>query len=226
MFDLYSKIEQCSIHRYDFLFQGAHFMARRSDHTREELREMALRAARDIVKDEGIQKLTTRAVAKRIGYSVGTLYVIFENVDDLKFALNALNLSELRAKMIDATSQISDPAERLMAMGHFYLDFGLASPSLWRLMFEHQLPGDDPIPEVITRETDALFKLVLTAIIELLPASGQAGARNVAAAFWSALHGITHLVITDKLQLAHIESSHEVLDCQMQLLINGLQAGI
>ncbi len=198
-------------------------MARRSDHSREELREMALKAARNIVKDEGIQKLTTRAVAKRIGYSVGTLYVLFKNADDLKFELNALNLAELRSRMIDATSQISDPAERLMAMGHFYLAFALASPNLWRLMFEHQLPDNMSLPEVITQETDALLGIVLAAFVELLPETAPEQAANVAAAFWSALHGITHLVITDKLHLAHVDSAHDVLTCQMQLLIKGLE---
>jgi AcrR family transcriptional regulator len=208
------------------LFKGANIMARRSDHTREELREMALKAAREIVKDEGIQKLTTRAVAKRIGYSVGTLYVIFKNVDDLKFGLNALSLAEMRTRMVEATDQIVDPAERLMAMGHFYLGFGLASQSLWRLMFEHQLPGDEPIPEVITRETDALLVLVRTAIKEILPAASTEEVTKVAAAFWSALHGVAHLMVTDKLHLAHVDSAHDVLTCQMELLIKGIKLGI
>jgi AcrR family transcriptional regulator len=196
-------------------------MARRSDHSRDELRAMALKAGRDIVREEGVQKLTTRAVAKRIGYSVGTLYLIFKNADDLKFAINAGTLEELRNRLSKAVETITDPEQRLRSMAQYYLDYGLASPNLWRLMFEHQLPGDEPMPEVITQQTDALIEIISDSIQELVPAYKDNELKSVAAAFWAALHGIAHLVITDKLSLSHVESAHQVLDTQMQIFISG-----
>ena len=44
-------------------------MARRSDHTRDELRRMALDAARAIVEEDGLRGLSTRRLAKAIGYT-------------------------------------------------------------------------------------------------------------------------------------------------------------
>ena len=44
-------------------------MARRSDHTREQLHRMALAAARAIVTKEGLRGLSTRRIAKKLGYS-------------------------------------------------------------------------------------------------------------------------------------------------------------
>ena len=76
-------------------------MARRSDHSREELRAMALKAGREIIMEQGVKNLTTRAVAKRMGYSPGTLYMLFENADDLKFAINVGTLVELRHRLDD-----------------------------------------------------------------------------------------------------------------------------
>jgi AcrR family transcriptional regulator len=198
-------------------------MARRSDHSREELREMALQAGLDIVRTKGGQSLTTRAVAKRIGYSPGTLYVIFKNIDDLKFELNARTLAQLRGQLAETLAVPGDPQKKLQRMGRIYLEFALASPNLWRLMFEHQLPADEAIPAVVTEQTDALLAIVAGVFAEIVPADSDLSVANIAAAFWSALHGITHLVITEKLKLAHVDSAREVLDTQMSAFIAGVR---
>jgi len=197
-------------------------MARRSDHNRDELRNMVLEAAYEIVVSEGARNLTTRKVAARIGYSVGTLYLIFKNLDDLKLALNIQSITRLRSRLLEATDAIVDPAEQLKAMAHYYLEFGLQRPNLWRLMFEHQMPGDDPMPETITRETDALLDLLVAKFGELMPGAALQDVLQVTTAYWSALHGVTHLVITEKLQLAHVDSAHDVLKHQMDMLFRGL----
>ncbi len=46
-------------------------MGRRSEHSRDEIREMAVNAAAEIVEKEGFQALTARKVAGSIGYTVG-----------------------------------------------------------------------------------------------------------------------------------------------------------
>jgi len=58
-------------------------MGRRSDHTPEQLQDLVLSAARGILADEGLRGLSARRLAARIGYSVGTLYNVYENVDEI-----------------------------------------------------------------------------------------------------------------------------------------------
>ena len=62
-------------------------MARTAKHSKRELRDMALAAARAVIADEGWPGLNVRAVAARMGYSVGTIYNIFEGLEDLVAAL-------------------------------------------------------------------------------------------------------------------------------------------
>jgi AcrR family transcriptional regulator len=205
-----------------WLSTGGIFMARRSDHNRDELRSMALNAAQEIIMREGAQNLTTRKVAAKMGYSPGTLYLIFKNLDDLKLTANVQNVLALRSRLLAATVGIDGPVERLKAMAHCYLEFGLTGPNLWRLMFEHQMPGNDSLPEDMTNETDGLLQILLDEFRQLLPNVEQGEVLRVATAYWSALHGVTHLVITNKLQLAHTGSAHSVLDTQLDLLFRGL----
>ena len=54
-------------------------MARRNDHTRDELKEMAISAGQSIIIHEGFNKFSARKVARNIGYTVGTIYNIVGN---------------------------------------------------------------------------------------------------------------------------------------------------
>jgi AcrR family transcriptional regulator len=198
-------------------------MARRNDHTREELREMALSAARRIVKSVGIQGLTTRAVARDMGYTVGTLYLIFQNLDDLVCELNAQTIADMRVRMEQATSNIQDPAERLKTISHNYLAYALEHPNLWRLAFEHQASGEEPTPDSVTFEADQVLNHVLDALRQLLPTLSADTLPTVAAAFWSGIHGICHLTLTDTLKVAKAGSEFAVLDYQVDVFLAGLE---
>lgn len=197
-------------------------MARRSDHSREELREIALSAASEIVKDDGIHGLTTRAVAERMGYTVGTLYLIFHNLDDLIYAVNAQTVARLKGRIEEAISGIGDPVERLQGMAWTYFQFAIANPNLWRLSFEHQQPEGDPIPESITRETDEVLATAHSALTQLLPDASQSEIRIVTAAFWSGIHGVCHLTLTDTLKVAKAQAAEPVLRCQVDAFLGGV----
>jgi AcrR family transcriptional regulator len=198
-------------------------MARRNDHSREELRSMALQASQDIVNEGGIQKLTTRAVAQRMGYSAGTLYVIFTNLDDLIFAVNAETVADLREQTYQAAAAVADPIERLQTMATLYLTYGLRHPNLWRLVFEHQLDADTDIPDSITRETDALLMQVIEALRVLAPGASIEKLQGIAAAFWSGVHGVAHLAITDKLKVASDAEVQQLMAIQVNTFLHGLK---
>lgn len=67
-------------------------MARRSDHTRDELRTLILEAAWSIIGQENAEGLTARRVASEIGYAPGTVYNLFESMDDLILNINLRTL--------------------------------------------------------------------------------------------------------------------------------------
>ena len=197
-------------------------MGRRSDHSREELRSMALAAARDIIKEKGFQKLTTRSVAKKIGYTVGTLYHIFHNLDDLIIALNIQTVGNLRKDIDRLAAQVADPAARLSAMAHAYVTFAFANPNLWRLAFEHQLPADLQQPDALTVKIDALFAKVAAALNEYIPGRSEEEVAIAAAAIWSGVHGVCHLALTNKLELSGMPSIKLVLDQLVDAYLSGL----
>ena len=76
-------------------------MGRRNEHSREQLQEMAVTAADEIIASEGLRGLTARKVAGRLGYSAGSLYMVFDGLDDLILHVNARTLERL-AHSLDA----------------------------------------------------------------------------------------------------------------------------
>ena len=54
-------------------------MGRRNEHSRDEIKEMAIEAGKKIIVEEGFSNLGARKIARAIGYTVGTLYNVFDN---------------------------------------------------------------------------------------------------------------------------------------------------
>ena len=74
-------------------------MGRRSTHTPQQLRELILDAAQDIIQVQGLAGLSAREIARRIEYSPGTIYNMFENLDDVVLHVEARVLDALDKRL-------------------------------------------------------------------------------------------------------------------------------
>ncbi len=76
-------------------------MGRRSSHTPEELRELIIQAATDLIEHGGLTGLSAREIARKIGYSPGTLYNVFADIDDLILTIEYRLLERLSLRLAD-----------------------------------------------------------------------------------------------------------------------------
>lgn len=174
-------------------------MARRSDHAPDELRRLAVDAARAIAAEEGLRGITVRRVAERIGYAPGTIYNLYANLDDLIVHLNGMTLDELADALAEAaTAPLEMRAARLVDA---YFDFVERWPMLWSLLFEHRLPEGDDLPDWYRPKLAALIALVAKALAPLMPDLANAERQATTAAMWAGLHGISTLAVSSKLAL-------------------------
>ncbi|MEM9289303.1 MAG: TetR/AcrR family transcriptional regulator, partial [Pseudomonadota bacterium] len=70
-------------------------MARRSDHSREEIAALAIASAKKLISENGIEEASIRKVAGDIGYSPGTLYNVFEDFYEIIIAVAEGVLDEM-----------------------------------------------------------------------------------------------------------------------------------
>ncbi len=59
-------------------------MARRSDHSKEEIKALAIKHAYKLIEENGEAGFKARDIAKRMGYTVGTIYYVFGNMENLR----------------------------------------------------------------------------------------------------------------------------------------------
>jgi AcrR family transcriptional regulator len=175
-------------------------MGRRNEHTQEQQREMALSAAELILVKEGMVGLSMRKVAKEIGYTVGNLYLLFSNQDDLFAALNERTTDVIYACLSNAAESHVEPREKLRAMANEYIAFAQRHPHRWRLLFEHQLPAKMGPRASADLRIRRMFELVESNLAPLLPVATPDSLRLAATTLWSGVHGICVLAITGKLK--------------------------
>lgn len=199
-------------------------MARRYDHSSEQLKRMALDATRDIVAEHGFRELSTRKVASRIGYSVGTLYNHFENLDDLVLHLNAETLDALY-EQLSQTPMTGVPETDVVALADAYYDFIDKHFSLWSAIFEHRLPEGQDLPDWYQPKVDRLLELVDERIAPLFPDGPREAIVGTSRLLWGAVHGLCILTRTDKMSLVSEQPGREMWPNLIGNYIAGLKAG-
>ena len=86
-------------------------MARRSEHSLEEIKAMVLDAAESIVIEDGFSALKARTIAREIGYTVGSIYMVFTNMADLMMHINARTLDAIAAQLDQTQDSAAEPIE-------------------------------------------------------------------------------------------------------------------
>jgi AcrR family transcriptional regulator len=173
-------------------------MGRRSDHSREELLDMAVAAAMKIVAKQGLKKLSTRLIAARMGYSAGTLYQLFDNLDDIILHVNARTLEGLSEVCRDVDFA-AGPETSLYELARRYIEYTGRNPNLWAAVFEHGLPRGRTAPKWYAEKTGMLLEFGERAISPLFGPGEEAVRRHEANVLWAGLYGIGSLATTGKL---------------------------
>lgn len=198
-------------------------MSRRNQHSRDQLRELAITSLRRLVLERGVDKLSVREVARRLGYAPGMIYHLFENLDDLILHANAVTLDQLLAG-IDAVD-LDDPRRALAAMAGQYLDLARERGPLWQLLFRHRMAAAAPVPEWYQHRTEALFTRLQRPLAKLAPRADAQQRALAAATLWSAVHGICALYVDDKLDVAGERDPRRLLDNLLEHYLAGWLAG-
>ncbi|NNG03184.1 MAG: TetR/AcrR family transcriptional regulator [Inquilinus sp.] len=201
-------------------------MARRSDHSRGELRKMALAAAESIAEQEGARGLTAREVAGRIGYSVGTLYNLFGTLDDLIVEVNGTTLDALYDSLMEARRKADsdEPETVIAAFAAAYIDFIDRQPNRWDILFEHKLPKGRRLPNWYFEKLGRLLTLLDGSLAPLFAADQKRDRARAARVLWCGLHGICSLARSGKLGVVTGESVPDLTEALLTTYFAGLRA--
>lgn len=204
--------------------QKAHNMGRRSVHTADELRELILQASTELIEHHGLSGLSAREIARRIDYSPGTLYNVFENLDDLVLTIEGRLLDQLSETLSAIPNGSADPKEWVHKLAAAYIRFTHDNPKLWNLLFEHHLPEGQDVPAWYQQKLEALMSRVEEAIAPLMRDSDPQAVRRAARILWAGVHGITSLSTADKLSIVSTDAAASLVDDLVGTYLRGLES--
>lgn len=162
-------------------------MGRRSDHSRVELREIIIAEGHRQMESVGFAHFSAREVAKRIGYSIGTIYNVFGSYDGLISAINGRTLDMWR----DFLEARLDGAEgdRLKHAIDAYFEFAVIHRHAWAALYDFRLPDDIEPPAEYLEKVTAIVDIVTREVAAALPAARAAEAEPLARSLLATVHG-------------------------------------
>ena len=172
--------------------------AERRTRERVETRQRILDAAREMFVEAGYEATTMRAIAERIEYTPTAIYHHFRSKEALLAELCAIDFRALAAAF-RKIGRIEDPVARLRRSGQAYVEFGLAHPEQYQLIFMTRKPAEivnelyssDPSEDAYAYLRQTCADVIATG--RLRPEYRDAD--ELALMAWSSLHGFLALRI-------------------------------
>lgn len=164
------------------------------------LRQALVDQALITIRDRGVEALTLREVGAKLRVSRTALYRHFADKNALLAAVATEGFRTFRDALVDGWTRGGHGRVGLETMGESYVQFALAHPSHYRVMFGGFVSkvACDPNLEV---EAGSAFGVLVDAIVELqqqgLVRYGDSQA--LAVFVWASTHGIAMLAIDGQL---------------------------
>lgn len=166
-----------------------------------DVKEASVQVARELIAEHGIEQLSLREVARRLGVSHQTPYRHYPSRDHLLAEVMRRCFVNF-AEHLDLRLRSNEPVVELGAMGRLYLAYAQANPLEYRLMFGSPWPAAAEHPGLIDAARHAFD--VLRQVLRRLHGSRSAAERRAAdldAMFiWSSMHGLATLTQSNCMQ--------------------------
>lgn len=192
-------------------------MAQSSTYHHGDLRAACLRAARELLEEDGSAGLSLRAVARRAGVSATAPYRHYADREALVSAVAAEGYRELAGYLAQAHPAPSTP-DGLAAVAVAYVRFALEHPALFRVMFAEPC---DPTGAERVAATETISAYVRT-IVEATFPDVDAGALSTTV--WALVHGLAFLHLDGKLDSSTPEAVAAQVTSAVQALFNASPA--
>lgn len=171
------------------------------------LKEALITAGLDILSEKGMEGLSLRKVARMVGVSHTAPYNHFSDKQGLLAAISTAGHEHLHQLLLDTFEKSKIQSSNIISdIAWAYLQFGLANPAKFKLMFSGALEEERAHPEfvAISQRSIALFEK----IIIFCQSKGQlpeGRVEDIAVKLWSLIHGFTYLMLENQFPIEYLQ---------------------
>ena len=189
-----------------------------------DLHRALIEGALELVTEQGIDRLSLREVARRVGVSHTAPYRHFSDKEALLAAVAAAGFRSLTSCLQrESADPTTGPLKKLQAIGVAYVRFAIGHPAHYRVMF-----GAFQVARGVYPELDEASRVAFAPLVEAI-VSGQKAESvregdpiRLAWTAWSLVHGLATLHIDGKLPLSSEEEIAAAATFATWTLIEGL----
>ncbi len=172
-----------------------------------DLENALIQAGVEILSKEGIEGLSLRKVAKRVGVSYAAPYAHFKDRQALIAAISTEGFKQLYTELDKVVSaHAADPMQQLVEAAWTYAQFAMNNTDIFKTMFSGVLEKEKDYPAFVEISRQTFDK-----VVEIVRACQEAGILRsappelMAVSVWGQVHGVVSLALEGQI-------SHTVLD--------------
>ncbi len=177
-------------------------------------REEIISAALSIVKTDGIEALTSRALGARLGSSARTIFTVFKSMDEVRQAVLE-SAKALYKQYVDRGLTAQHPFK---GVGTQYILFSINEPKLFMLLFMSEQPQVPDLSGVLPIIEESYEEILLS--IRKDYGFDEAAAKKLYHHLWIYTHGIATLCATKMCRFTSEEISTMMTEVFMSILKN------
>jgi len=132
-----------------------------------------IEAAMEIIRHEGVARLTARSLSRAVGIAQPTMFLHFGNKSHVLVALVDTIQERLQKEMAGLGLSQLTPLERLKAAIRAHLNFIQRQPGIPRLLFSEELQSGDPVFRDRMNELVQFFLNFIAGLISAAQAQGE-----------------------------------------------------
>lgn len=165
------------------------------------LKHRIVDAAREVLLAEGYRNLSLRKIAGSIDVSATSIYLHFENKDDLVHTLIGESIERLNNQLEVAAAKQGDPIAKLERLAQAYVRFGMKHPREYQIIYLVSSDEMARYPKKKFREARKGYEIVINVLEEGKEAglTEEPKPRIAAYTFWAQLHGVMSVVLSKRL---------------------------
>ena len=189
---------------------------------KDNIQENLVNKGRELIKEKGAEFLTARKLSEASGYSVGTIYNQFGNMDNFILIQNYLTLDSLYARLSQMQAS-STPYQRLNLYTREFINFVLENKNLWFLVHNFHLHNNNRrFSKIYLRRVVQITQLMENAFKALFPDIPLPERILSLQVLWLSLFSLSSFLTTDALDSFSKINKNSLCE----LLLNTYLAGI
>lgn len=189
---------------------------------KDNIQENLVNKGRELIKEKGAEFLTARKLSEASGYSVGTIYNQFGNMDNFILIQNYLTLDSLYARLSQMQAS-GTHYQRLNLYTREFINFVLENKNLWFLVHNFHLHNNNRrFSKIYLRRVVQITQLMENAFKALFPDIPLPERILSLQVLWLSLFSLSSFLTTDALDSFSKINKNSLCE----LLLNTYLAGI